>query len=255
MPGKTWMSCAYDIDAGQTYGGGHVAGEDGLYMTPWFQSFPMEIGLLWTLRVVVPGQGEGWVDPDEPGGGYGYGGGYYENDLWWSLPALGSQPEGDHGTGGIYPVLNMPDIPPPPPPPDLHPDEFCGHMGEGPSSDYDLDGDGDVDEDDFIIFIELYVEWDNGVTMGNGTYRGDFNLDGVVNATDLQRQRNGFGQQLGWDDGNANCDLWVNATDLQILKANFGQSVAGTVPEPLTTALLAAGMAAILRRRRGEIRL
>ncbi len=97
-------------------------------------------------------------------------------------------------------------------------DLLCANMG-GDLDPYDLNEDGVVDEDDMIFHIEMLVEWDNGVDSGVGTYQGDFNLDGVV-----------------------------NATDLQILKGNFGQ-VAAAVPEPLTMGLLSLGGLALLRRR------
>ena len=127
-------------------------------------------------------------------------------------------------------------------------DILCANMG-GALDPYDLDGDNDVDEDDMILLVETLAEWDDGVTTGVGTYRGDFNLDGVVNATDLQIMKGGFGATGGYPDGNANCDTVVNATDLQILKSNFGQT-ASAVPGPLTIGLLSLGGLAVLRRRR-----
>ena len=128
-------------------------------------------------------------------------------------------------------------------------DILCANMG-GALDPYDLDGDSDVDEEDMILLVTTLIEWDNGVTNGTGTYRGDFNLDGVVNATDLQIMKDNFGTSgVGYALGNANCDTVVNATDLQIMKDNFG-SVASAVPEPLTIGLLAVDGAALLRRRK-----
>ncbi len=127
-------------------------------------------------------------------------------------------------------------------------DIFCDNIGSGDPADYDLDGDGDVDEDDLIYLIENLVELQDG-SGRTGTKRGDFNLDGVVNATDLQIQKAHFGTfGAGYGDGNANCDDVVNVTDTQILKSNFG--FVAPVPEPITLSLLAVGGAAILRRRR-----
>ena len=130
-------------------------------------------------------------------------------------------------------------------------DILCANMG-GDLDPYDLNEDGVVDEDDMIFHIETLIEYDtngDGTPDGVGTYQGDFNLDGVVNATDLQIMKGGFGAAGGYADGNANCDTVVNATDLQILKGNFGLS-ASAVPEPLTIGLLSLGGVALLRRRR-----
>ena len=131
-------------------------------------------------------------------------------------------------------------------------DILCANMGGDPGT-YDLDGDTDVDEDDMIYLVESLIEYDtngDGTPDGQGTYQGDFNLDGVVNATDLQIMKGSFGNSgVGYADGNANCDIVVNATDLQILKGNFG-SIAAAVPEPITLGLLAVGGAALLRRRK-----
>ena len=53
--------------------------------------------------------------------------------------------------------------------------------------------------------------------------RGDANLDGCVNATDLAMMKPGFGDSdMGWADGNFNCDNVINATDLAIVISNFG---------------------------------
>jgi len=131
-------------------------------------------------------------------------------------------------------------------------DILCANMG-GDLDPYDVDGDGDVDEDDMIYHVENLVEYDtdgDGTPEGNGTYVGDFNLDGVVNATDLQVMKGTFGTSgVDYAGGNANCDVVVNATDLQILKDSFG-SAAGAVPEPLTMGLLGLSGLALLRRRK-----
>ena len=121
-------------------------------------------------------------------------------------------------------------IPPPPTPGDFDGDDdadaddivlLCANMGGDPAT-YDVDGDGDVDEDDMIYHIEVLVELQDG-SGRVGTRRGDFNLDGLVNGTDLALMKTGFGQPgMTYADGNANCDAFVNGTDLAILKGNFG---------------------------------
>jgi hypothetical protein len=113
---------------------------------------------------------------------------------------------------------------------------------------YDLDNDGDVDNDDLVYMIVNCVE----TTLGVGTARGDFNLDGYVNGTDLSIFKVGFGQVgVGYAQGNINSDTFVDGTDLSIFKANFGYGPEQPlVPEPTVMCLLAAGGATVLRRRR-----
>ena len=129
-------------------------------------------------------------------------------------------------------------------------DLLCDNLGSTDLATYDLDGDGDVDEADKVFLIENLVAWNNGVTGGIGTVVGDFNLDGVVDATDLAIMHANFAL-FGRDyaDGNINCDDVIDGTDLAVLATTFSQTASGPVPEPATLALLALGAAALLKRR------
>ena len=135
-------------------------------------------------------------------------------------------------------------------------DGLCASIGS-PDPQFDLDLDGDVDADDQLYLVENLVALQDG-SGRVGTKRGDFNLDGLVNATDLAIMQPTFGTwPRGWADGNANCDIFVDATDLAILAANFG-FVAPTgagqgagVPEPASALFVLTGAAGVLRRRGG----
>lgn len=95
------------------------------------------------------------------------------------------------------------------------------------------------------------------------TYIGDTNLDGVVDAQDLQNLLAGLnGHLTGWENGDLNYDGVVNGTDYNLLLATlqnqgasfgngFGTLGSGAVPEPAALAPMAGlGMLATRRRRR-----
>ena len=131
-------------------------------------------------------------------------------------------------------------------------DILCANMGGDPGQ-YDMDSDGDVDEDDMTFLVENSLEYDSngdGVPDGEGSFRGDFNLDGTVNGTDLSIMSGSFGMTSGFAGGNANCDTTVNGTDLSILSSVFGNVATAAIPEPTSLLLITAGALAVLRRRK-----
>jgi hypothetical protein len=198
---------------------------DRMWMLNWSGGTAgMAPGLLMTWRLVFDEQ-------------------YFDGDLWvttswlgpatvFNLPTAGTLGDFD-GDGDV----DTDDI-----------DLLCDNLGD---SAYDLDGDGDADEDDMVFLIQNLVELTDG-SGRTGTDVGDFNLDGLINATDLAIMNPNFGSSgMLYQNGNANCDDLINATDLAILAANFGYvAPAGAVPEPITMSLLAIGAIGLLRKNR-----
>ena len=127
-------------------------------------------------------------------------------------------------------------------------DLLCDNLGDAA---YDVDGDGDADADDMVFLVENLAELTDG-SGRTGTQVGDFNLDGLINATDLATMHSNFGLSAqGYADGNANCDDLINATDLAILDAHFGYiAPSAAVPEPAFATTLLLGVGAMFRRRK-----
>jgi hypothetical protein len=78
---------------------------------------------------------------------------------------------------------------------------------------------------------------------------GDITIDGVVDVTDLAVLASRWQQPGVRIQGDLSGDGAVDVTDLAILAANWGNKGAA-VPEPTALTLLAAGVAAVVRRRR-----
>ncbi len=129
-------------------------------------------------------------------------------------------------------------------------------LGSAYDAAFDLSADGTtggqdglVDLNDMNYLVRSLV----GTSVGAGTEYGDFNLDGLIDTTDLTILGTNFGPGSTWAEGNANryLDLVIDTTDLTILGTYFGfAATADAIPEPATLSLLALGGLALMRRKK-----
>ena len=120
---------------------------------------------------------------------------------------------------------------------------------------FDLSGDGLVDLDDLSIWLDDAATH-NG--FAESYLLGDANLDGTINATDLNKLAIHWEQAVArWSAGDFNADGTIDAADLNSLGQNWLQSIAMTsptaVPEPMSHFLFGLGalIAALSRRAKG----
>lgn len=110
---------------------------------------------------------------------------------------------------------------------------------------YDLNRDGSADSGDVDFLVETVL----------GTSYGDANVDGRVDAADLNAVGlNWRGNTSGWENGDFNGDKIVDAADLNLLALSWQNGVpaaALAVPEPASGALLLIGIVAFGMRYRG----
>jgi len=123
-------------------------------------------------------------------------------------------------------------------------------------AEYDISADGTSGGSDSVVDIldlDYHIRSLVETATGNGTEYGDFNLDGMIDVTDLTRLAANYGpDDWMWDDGNANrhIDTDIDNTDLTILATYYGFVAPDVVPEPMTLSLLAVGGAVLFRRRK-----
>ena len=119
-------------------------------------------------------------------------------------------------------------------------------VADGNSGLFDLSGDGVVDNTDLTQWLSAAANH-NGFA---GAYLlGDSNLDGLVDATDLNKLALGWQQDNRlWSWGDFTADGNVDAQDLNKLALNWQQSVvaaassASTVPEPSALVVTCLGL-------------
>lgn len=132
-------------------------------------------------------------------------------------------------------------------------DELVVAIASGDTDEiYDVNGDGSVDRSDLDQWLS-----DGGTLNGfaDGYLGGDANLDGTVNAVDLNALGGNWqGTPNGWSGGDFDADGAAIATDLNILGNNWLRSsnaAAAPVPEPSTGLMgIICGLGLLLVRRR-----
>jgi hypothetical protein len=135
-------------------------------------------------------------------------------------------------------------------------DAIVGEIVAGTSNRaFDMNADGAVDPVDVTQWLSDAAEH-NGFDQDYLT--GDSNLDGSVNATDLNNLALNWQQNVAlWSGGDFTADGSVNAADLNALALNWRNSVsmasptAAAVPEPSAACLVAFASLGLLGFRRG----
>ncbi len=112
---------------------------------------------------------------------------------------------------------------------------------------FDLNSDGLLDSSDRNVLVHDLVN----------TYFGDANLDGMVNASDLNEVGFNWLGAAGWAGGDFTGDGLVNAADLNVLgfqwQKGVGPGTASPLPEPAAAWLSFSGALLVARRlRRGR---
>ncbi len=121
---------------------------------------------------------------------------------------------------------------------------------------FDLSGDGSVDDVDLAKWRTDAAAY-NG--FGEAYLVGDANLDGHVDAADLNRLALNWGGDVSrWSAGDFNADGSVNALDLNAVALNWGRSspsaaASAPVPEPSAWLLALVGLT-LLRSFAGGLR-
>jgi hypothetical protein len=134
-------------------------------------------------------------------------------------------------------------------------DALIGEIVAGTNgTEFDLSGDGNVDDVDLTAWLSE-AAGQNG--FGQPYLPGDSNLDGAVNATDLNNLALSWRQNLAlWSAGDFTADGFVDSADLNALALNWRQSipmasaVSAPVPEPSALFLALVGLSLVWRRPR-----
>ncbi len=120
----------------------------------------------------------------------------------------------------------------------------------------DLDGDGVVTDADLTLWLSQAGEANIGA--GISYLLGDANIDGNVNATDLNALAVNWQGEASWSGGDFTADGAVGAADLNLLGINWQESVlaapsASSVPEPASGVVLVILLSLIKIKQRKSI--
>ncbi|MBC7785414.1 MAG: autotransporter-associated beta strand repeat-containing protein, partial [Burkholderiales bacterium] len=103
-----------------------------------------------------------------------------------------------------------------------------------------------------ITALSGYANIPGQAVLVKYTWRGDANLDGVVNGSDYALADTGFtGGGTGWFYGDVNYDGITNGSDYALLDTGF-TSQSGTLPEPGAVGILGMAACILARRRRNR---